>query len=75
MDHELGITKLFNDYLPGPANAVLSLVGLHPEERPWGNWITCEILVVLLIVVVFGLLRSRISMDKPGKLQHLVEVI
>ena len=35
----------------------------------------CETVVVLLIVAVFGLLRSQLSVDKPGKLQHICEVI
>ena len=34
----------------------------------------CELLAVLFIVVLFGFLRSRLSVDKPGKLQHLMEV-
>jgi F-type H+-transporting ATPase subunit a len=34
----------------------------------------CEIAVVVFIVVLFGLLRSRLSVDKPGKLQHVIEL-
>lgn len=34
----------------------------------------CEILIVLFIVVLFGLLRSRLSVDRPGKLQHAMEL-
>ena len=34
----------------------------------------CEILVVLFMVVLFGYLRGRLSVDKPGKLQHLFEL-
>jgi F-type H+-transporting ATPase subunit a len=29
---------------------------------------------VLFIVVLFGLLRSRLSVDRPGKLQHVMEL-
>ncbi len=34
----------------------------------------CEIVVVLFIVALFGLLRSRLSVDRPGKLQHVMEL-
>lgn len=76
-EHELWLTKLFNDYLAAPANAILSAAGqtAHNPERPWVNFITMEILVVLIIVVLFALLRSSLSMDRPGKLQHTFEVI
>ncbi len=35
----------------------------------------CEIVVVVFMVVLFGILRSRLSVDKPGKLQHIFELI
>ena len=35
----------------------------------------CEIVVVLFIVVLFAYLRGRLSVDRPGKLQHVLEVI
>jgi F-type H+-transporting ATPase subunit a len=34
-----------------------------------------EILVAVIIVVVFAVLRSQLSMDRPGKLQHAFEAI
>ncbi len=75
--HELWFTKLLNDYLAGPANAALGLVGwqAHNPQRPWPNYMAMEILVVLFLFVLFGTLRASLSMDKPGKLQHLMEVI
>jgi F-type H+-transporting ATPase subunit a len=76
-EHELWITRFFNDYLAAPANAILDAVGqpAHNPARPWVNFITMEILVALIIVVMFAILRSNLSMDKPGKLQHVWEVI
>jgi F-type H+-transporting ATPase subunit a len=75
--HELWFTELLNNYFAAPAKAVLSLVGMHAEnpDRPWANFVAMEILVALVIVVLFGFLRSRMSVDKPGKLQHIFEVI
>ena len=74
-ENELWLTKLFNDHLAGIANSILSLVHLPTEERPWANWMVMELLVVAIIVVLFAMLRSRLSVDKPGKTQHLFEVI
>jgi len=34
----------------------------------------CEILVVLFVLVFFGVLRSRLSVDSPGKVQHTMEL-
>jgi F-type H+-transporting ATPase subunit a len=74
---ELWVTRFFNDYLAAPAKAVLDAVGVHPHnpERPWINFVSMEILVALVIVVVFALLRSRLSVDKPGKIQQSFELI
>lgn len=35
----------------------------------------CEILVVLFVLVFFGVLRSRLSVDRPGKVQHSLELV
>ena len=76
-EHEIWLTRLFNDNLAGVGNSVLSLVHAHAENpaRPWPNFITMEILVAAIIVVLFAVLRPRLSMDRPGKTQHLFEVI
>ena len=75
--HELWFTELLNNYLAGPAQAVLNLVGMQAAnpDRPWANFIAMEILVALIIVVLFALLKARLSVDKPGKLQQTFELI
>src|SRR5260370_19444644 len=74
---ELWTTKLFNQYLASPLDSFLTAIGQPTVDRahPWQNWITMEILVVLIIMVLFGILRSRLSYDKPGKLQITLEAI
>ena len=74
-EHELWLTKLFNDYLPALGNVALSLVGKPAEPRPWVNFITMEILVAAIIVVLFAILRPKLNPENPGKLQHLFEVM
>lgn len=72
--HELGITKLFNDHLAGVGNWFLSLVGWGPAERPWTNYMSVEILLVLLLMAL-PFLFGRFSVDKPGKMQQIFEMI
>lgn len=74
-EHELWLTALFNDYLPGVGNGLLSLIGAHTVARPWANFVTMQILVVALLAILFTLLRTRLSMDRPGKLQHIFELV
>lgn len=71
---ELWLTKLFNDHLAAPGNALLGLVGMH-ADRPWANFVVMQILVVAIIMLVFALLRPRLSVNTPGKFQHTFEVI
>ncbi len=35
----------------------------------------CEIVVVVFTVALFAYLRGRLSVDRPGKLQHIFEVV
>ncbi len=75
MEHELGLTALFNDHLAGIGNAILGMVGMtadHPQ-RPWENWLVMELLVVAILVVLVAVVRAALSTDKPGALQHVVE--
>jgi F-type H+-transporting ATPase subunit a len=74
-ESEIWLTKLFNDYIPGLANAVLGIIGMAPQARPWSNFITMQILVAVIIVIVFALLRTRLSVDRPGKFQQIFELI
>ncbi len=77
MEHELWFTALLNNHLAGPANALLALFRVHAENpaRPWQNFISMQVLVALLIIVLFAVLRTRLSMDRPGKTQHIFELI
>ena len=74
---ELWFTKLFNDFLPGVGNAILGIVGVHAENpaRPWANFVTMQLLVVAILMVLFAVLRGRLSADKPGRLQHTFELV
>jgi F-type H+-transporting ATPase subunit a len=77
MEHELGLTALFNNYLSGPANAVLGIFNIKAENpmRPWDNSVVMELLVVALLMLAAAILRAGLSVDKPGKLQHMFELL
>src|SRR5262245_3973430 len=72
---ELWITKLFNDYLAGAGNMLTGLVGIAPEPRPWANFVAMQILVAAILIVLFAILKPRLSVDQPGKLQHTFELV
>jgi len=52
MEHEIWLTRLFNDYLPGPANTFRSWVGLTPDNpaRPGRIFVVMQVLVAAVIV-------------------------
>ena len=74
---EVWTTALFNRFLAAPLNSLLDAIGRPAADRahPWENWITMEILVVVIILVLFAILRGRLSPDKPGRLQLTFEAI
>jgi F-type H+-transporting ATPase subunit a len=74
-EHEIWLTALFNDHLAGVGNSILSAVHQTAENplRPWTNGVTMELLVVVLLMILAAVLRSSLSVDKPGGLQHMIE--
>lgn len=76
-EHELWLTAFFNDYLAGIGLAILNMFHQKVTDpaRPWANWIVMELFVVVLLMLVVAILRSRLSVEKPGTLQHVFEAI
>ena len=74
-ESELFITRFFNDYLAGAGNAAFRLVGKHAEARPWADFIVMQLLVVAALMLLFAVLRPKLSPDKPGKFQQIFELI
>jgi len=77
MPHQLWITALLNKYFAGVANAILSALHLHSShpQAPIPNYVAMQIVVFLLLVFVFFLVRTRLSVENPGPLQHVFEGI
>ena len=74
-EHEIWLTRFFNDHLAGPGNLLLGLFRQAPAERPWANFIVMQLLVFAIIVILFALIKPKLSVDKPGKLQQALELI
>jgi F-type H+-transporting ATPase subunit a len=76
-EHEQWLTALFNDYLATPAIGVLKIFGITASNpaRPWQTWLVMELLVVLLLMALAAAVRSSLSADKPGTLQHIFELL
>lgn len=75
-EHVLWFTALLNQYLSAPAEAILRLAGLKFDPgKPWANFMAMEVLVILLLMIGATLLRTRLSVDKPGTFQLTIEAV
>lgn len=75
MPEQLWFTAFLNHLLAGPVTALLRALHIEPEfpQAPIPNSVAMEVLVVAFLILFFVLVRSRLSVDKPGALQHIVE--
>src|SRR5947208_1063588 len=75
MPEELLFTRLLNHALGGPVTALLRALHVEPTypNAPITNAVAMEVLVVGLLLVFFLILRSRLSVESPGGLQHMFE--
>jgi F-type H+-transporting ATPase subunit a len=57
--------------------ALLHALGVQPKhpQAPIPNAVAMEVLVVGLLILVFLLVRARLSVEHPGGLQHIFEGI
>jgi F-type H+-transporting ATPase subunit a len=77
MPEQLWFTEILNRLFASPVTALLR--GLHIEPKyptqPIPNSLAMEVLVFGFLLVLFLLVRSRLSVDDPGGLQHVFESI
>jgi F-type H+-transporting ATPase subunit a len=74
MHHELWFTAFLNHYFPWPAEGINLLTRVPFEHgHAWTNYMAMQFLVVLLLMIVAAVVRSSLSVDKPGKLQLMFE--
>lgn len=76
MHTQLLFTRFLNHLFARPVNALLGALHLAPAypNAPITNAFAMEILVFLLLIGYFVLIRSRLSVETPGGVQHLAEM-
>lgn len=77
MPEQLLFTRILNDALAGPVTALLRALGITPAypRAPITNAVAMEVLLVGFLLVMFILLRTRLSVETPGGLQYAFEGI
>jgi F-type H+-transporting ATPase subunit a len=75
MPEQLWFTGILNHLFAGPVTGLLQALHIHPEypQAPITNAVAMQLLVFFFLVAVFALVRTRLSVDNPGGLQHVFE--
>jgi len=77
MPEQLWFTEILNHLLAGPVTSLLRQIGIEPKypTAPIPNSLAMELLVFSFLLILFLLVRSRLSVDDPGGLQHVFESV
>jgi F-type H+-transporting ATPase subunit a len=77
MPEQLWFTEILNHLLAGPVTAFLRMLHIEPKypAAPIPNSFAMELLVFCFLLIVFLMVRSRLSVESPGALQHAFEGI
>ena len=74
---QLAFTALLNRLFGPSVLALLQALHIHPKHpaTPISNPFAMELLVVLLLTIFFTAVRTQLSVERPGALQHTMEGI
>ena len=74
---QLTFTAFLNRLFGPQVLALLEALHIHPKypKTPISNSFSMELLVVLLLTIFFIAVRARLSVERPGALQHTMEGI
>ena len=74
---QLTFTAFLNHLFGPTVTSLLEALHVHPKypAAPITNSVAMEILVVLLLTILFIAVRLRLSVERPGALQHTIEGI
>ncbi len=77
MPEQLWFTEILNRFCGSAVTSLLNSLGIHPKypAAPIPNSLAMELLVFSSLLILFVLVRSRLSVDNPGGLQHLFESV
>ncbi len=73
----LALTGLLNHLFGASVTALLNKLGIHPLDpaAPINNALTLELVIAAIMVLFLVALRASLSVEKPGSVQHLAEMI
>jgi len=73
MPEQLWLTEILNHLFGGTVTSLLRVLHIEPHypQAPITNAAAMQMLVFLFLVAVFAIVRSGLSVDKPGALQHI----
>lgn len=77
MPEQLWFTEILNRLFGTAVTGLLATLGLHPRhpQAPIPNSFAMEVLVCLFLIIVFLIVRARLSVDRPRALQHTFETL
>ena len=75
MPEQLWFTEILNRLFASPVTSLLRALHLEPRHpaAPIPNSLAMELLVFSFLLLLFLLVRARLSVDRPGSLQHVFE--
>ena len=76
-EHVTWLTKFVNHYLGHAALALLAALHIQPSNRelPIPDHVVMALVVVIVGTILALLLRSRLSIEKPGAMQQVAEML
>jgi F-type H+-transporting ATPase subunit a len=76
MPEQLWFTEFLNHYFGAMTTVLLRHLGIEPAypAAPINNTVAMEALVVLVLIGFFLAVRANLSVENPGRLQHIVEM-
>lgn len=75
MPEQLWFTEILNRLFGPAVVGIMERLHIHVRhpQAPIPNSVAMEVLVCLFLILLFIIVRSRLSVDKPGALQHIFE--
>lgn len=76
MPEQLALTRFLNHLLGGLFATILNAVGIHAKpETAINDAFALELAVVAFLIAFFVIVRMTLSVEKPGPVQHVAELI
>src|SRR5882724_5013926 len=75
MPEQLWFTEILNNLFANPVTGLMRAVHIEPAypQAPINNAVAMQFLVVVFLLLLFMLVRSRLSVEQPKALQHVFE--